>query len=373
MSLGSTRRRVAPPTVRRHGNQSRRRRTRRIVGATTVFVVLFALGATAVVRLSSGSSVQPQAVLPASPTPVSPTSATPAPVASMPPVPFNPSIGAVLPTHRVVAFYGVPGAAATGPAYTLSSSMLARLRAQGAAYQKLDPAHPVDLGIDLVADVPDHSKGASGTYSHYVSDATIKSYVAFCEKNHLLLFLDLNIGWADPLTVLDHFDNYLKLPFVNVAIDPEWMFPLHNGVPGVNLSNVRASDLNPVIEAVAAMPMEYHVPRKILIIHQYRGDGDGKANPYAPGQSEIADKRDIVNDTRVDVVIHIDSVGGFVGDIADKVGQYTKWVTDDMAKYGNFRYGGFKIFYQLESKPKLMTPAQVMAMKPAPMVITYGN
>ena len=198
-------------------------------------------------------------------------------------VPFDPNVDAILPTHRVVAFYAVPGASATGPAYKLSRAMLARLRAQGAAYQKLDPAHPVALGIDLVVDVPDRFKGRGGTYSHYVDAATIEQYVAFCQKNDLLLFLDLNIGWAKPLTVLHHFDNYLKLPFVDVAIDPEWMFPRHNGIPGVNLSNVRASDLNPLIEAVAAMPMEYHVPRKIMIIHQYRGDGDGKANPYDAG------------------------------------------------------------------------------------------
>jgi hypothetical protein len=197
--------------------------------------------------------------------------------------------------------------------------------------------------------------------------------VSFCKKNDLLLFLDLNIGWAKPLTVLKHFDNYLKLPFVNVAIDPEWMFPRHNGIPGVNLSNVRAADLNPLIEAVAAMPMKYHVPRKVMIIHQYRGDGDGKADPYAAGGSEIADKRNIVNDPRVDLVIHIDSVGGFPGDIAEKQGQYKKWVAADMKKYANFKYGGFKIFYKLEAKHKLMTPAQVMSMKPAPMVITYGN
>jgi hypothetical protein len=289
------------------------------------------------------------------------------------PVPFDPNVGAILPTHRVVAYYAVPGASATGPAYVPSTAMLKRLKAQGAVYQKLDPAHPVALGIDLVVSVPDRFKGKSGTYSHHVDAATIQQYVDFCKKNNLLLFLDLNIGWADPLTELMSFSQYLKLPFVEVAIDPEWMFPRHNGIPGKNLSNVRASDLNPLIEAVAAMPMEYHVPRKIMIIHQYRGDGDGLKNPFSPAQAEIADKRNIVDDKRVDLVIHIDSVGGWPGDIGVKEGQYEKWVADDMAKYGNFQYGGFKIFYKLEAKHKLMTPVQVMSMKPAPMVVTYGN
>jgi hypothetical protein len=307
--------------------------------------------------------------LPSTGTPLPSTAASP----TNAPVVFDPNAGAILPDKRVVAFYAVPGAAATGPAYVLNKSVLARLKSQGAAYQKLDPVHPVALGIDLVVSVPDRFKGGDGTYSHHVSTATIDSYVDFCRNNDLLLFLDLNIGWANPLNELNAFDKYFKLPFVEVAIDPEWMFPRHNGIPGVNLSNVRANDLNPLIKAVAAMPEQYQVPRKVMIIHQYRGDGDGKSNPYNPRYSEIADKRNLINDLRVDLVIHIDSVGGWAGDIGLKEGQYRKWVATDMKKYGNFKYGGFKIFYKLESRHRLMTPAEVMSMKPAPMVITYGN
>jgi hypothetical protein len=119
--------------------------------------------------------------------------------------------------------------------------------------------------------------------------------------------------------------------------------------------------------------MKYHVPRKILIIHQYRPDGDGLANPYDADQAEIADKRNLILDARVDVVIHIDSVGGYVGDHADKKQQYTQWVGQDMQKYQNFRYGGFKLFYNIESKTGLMTPKDVLSLRPAPLVITYGN
>jgi hypothetical protein len=151
------------------------------------------------------------------------------------------------------------------------------------------------------------------------------------------------------------------------------MFPRHDGIPGVNLSNVRATDLNPIIEAVANIPMQYHMPRKILIIHQYRPDGDGLANPHDPGQAEIADKMNIINDTRVDVVLHVDSVGGYTGDHADKIQQYNQWVKQDMLRYQNFRYGGFKLFYHIEAKTGLMTPAEVLSMNPAPLVVTYGN
>jgi hypothetical protein len=304
---------------------------------------------------------------------------TPRTVATSTPTPtptpaFDPSQGAMLPTHRVVAFYAVPSAEPTGPAYAPTDTMLAALRQQGAAYEQLDPGHPVQLGIDLVVSVPDAFPGPQGNYSHHVDAGTIQTYIDFCRKNNLLLFLDLDFGQSPIMDEVNFFLPYLEqYTFVHMAIDPEWMFPRRNGVPGLHLSNVRASDLNPIIEAIAAIPMQYHVPRKILIIHQYRPDGDGLKDPYDPGQAEIADKRNLLFDPRVDVVIHIDSVGGYPGDIHDKRLQYSQWVQQDMEKYDNFLYGGFKLFYQHEAKVRLMTPKEVLSLDPPPMVVTYGN
>jgi hypothetical protein len=273
----------------------------------------------------------------------------------------------------VIAFYAIPNAEATGPAYELTSSMLNKLQAQGDAYQQLDPVHPVQLGIDLVASIPDGFPGPERTYSHHLDPATIQSYIDFCQKNSLILFLDLSFGLAPIESEVNFFLPYLEhYSFVQMAIDPEWMFPRHDGIPGINLSNVRSSDLNPIIEALAELPMQYHVPRKILLIHQYRSDGDGLKNPYDAGLAEIADKGNLLNDPLVDVVIHVDSVGGYVGDQADKTWQYNTWVGRDMQTYHNFRYGGFKLFYHIETKT-LMTPQQVLALNPPPMVVTYGN
>lgn len=185
--------------------------------------------------------------------------------------------------------------------------------------------------------------------------------------------MDLNFGLAPVMSEVNFFLPYLEhYSFVHMAVDPEWMFPRHDGTPGVNLSNVRASDLNPIIQALAELPMKYHVPRKILMIHQYRADGDNLKNPYDASQAEIADKKDLLSDKRVDVVIHVDGVGGYVGDKADKSYEYNQWVGQDMKTYHNFGYGGFKLFYHIEANT-LMTPQEVLALKPAPMVVTYGN
>jgi len=364
-----------PPENKMSGEQRQKSPNRRktvtltiISALLTIAVVLIIVGVTMVraslvagASASSTATSKPTAMATSAPTP------TPTPI-------FNPDVGAILPSHRVIAFYAVPGAQATGPAYQLSDAMLNQLTQQGAIYQKLDPAHPVQPGIDLVVSVPDGAPGPTGYYSHHVDADTIQAYVDYCQAHGLLLFLDLNFGQAPVMPEVNFFLPYLeKYTFVHMAVDPEWMFPRRDGTPGYNLSNVRASDLNPIIQAVAALPMKYRVPRKMLIIHEYRPSGDYTANPFDAGQAEIADKRNLQLDTRVDVVIHVDSVGGYVGDIEDKKQQYTQWVKEDMIRYDNFQYGGFKLFYHIEAKTRLMTPEEVLALNPAPLVVTYGN
>jgi hypothetical protein len=334
------------------------------ISVTAILIILCVVIVISAIIHNSAQAVRATAILPMQ-HPVEIPTPTP---------PFNPNVGAVLPTHRIVAFYGIPGAEPAGPAYQLNATMLQHLQTQAAAYQKIDPSHPVMGGIDLVVSVPDGAPGPNGTYSHHVDPQTIQSYIDFCQQHNLLLFLDLNFGQAPIMPEVNFFLPYLeKYSFVEMAIDPEWMFPQKNGIPGINLSNVTAANLNPIIEAVAAIPMKYHVPRKVLIIHQYRGDGDGLTDPTNAGKAEIADKRNIVSDPRVDVVFHIDSVGNYKGATADKTSQYENWCSSDMQKYHNFQYCGFKLFYNLEKPFGLMTPQQVLTLSPPPMVITYGN
>ena len=113
---------------------------------------------------------------------------TPTRVVTPTPTPFDPSVGAILPSHRIVAFYGIPNAEPPGPAYELTTDMLNNLQAQGAAYQQLDPSLPVQLGIDLVASVADGFPGPNGYYSHDLDPDTIQAYIDFCQKNNLILF-----------------------------------------------------------------------------------------------------------------------------------------------------------------------------------------
>ncbi len=117
-------------------------------------------------------------------------------VASSPtPTPtFDPALGAVLPTYRIVAFYAVPFAEPTGPAYEPTDNMLATLKKQGTAYEQLDPTHPVQLGIDLVVSVPDAYPGPQGTYSHHVDAGLSSPILIFVARTIYFYFWTLTLG-----------------------------------------------------------------------------------------------------------------------------------------------------------------------------------
>src|SRR5215467_6729824 len=127
-----------PPPIMKH------RRRRGVLGVVVVFGAVAALGAGLGVWLPHRGTFPVSALAGIRTDPTATATLTPTPTETPTPA-FDPNVGAILPDHRIVAFYAVPGAAATGPAYLLSASMLARLRTQGAAYDALDPKHPVQL------------------------------------------------------------------------------------------------------------------------------------------------------------------------------------------------------------------------------------
>lgn len=276
--------------------------------------------------------------------------AVPAPAA------FYPARDDVLPGRRIVAFYGIPGAARSGPAHELSAEMLGRLRRQADEYRKLDSATPVLEGIDLVANVADRIAGGKGTYSHNLPSATVGEYVEFCAGHGLLLFLDLELGRDNIRNVLPSFLPILRrYPFVHLALDPEWAFPSGAGIPGRDYGSLPAADFNYAIDELAQIPG----PRKILLIHQFR---DSVLS--SPEDKQAIDRRN----PRVSVVLHVDSVGNFAAGAAAKRVQYAKWVGREWTELG-----GFKIFYDLERSFHPFTAAEVLKLNPAPLVVTYGN
>ncbi len=282
----------------------------------------------------------------------------PAPV----PVSFDPSQNAPLPNNRLILFYGIAdsGLDFNGPASLRPFTFLPHLQALGRAYTKADPAHPARVGVDVVVNIADRCQNAVFTpCSHFVPASVIQSYIDYCQAHNLYLFLDLQFGRASVRDVVSQVLPYLqRYPFVELALDTEFHFYTPDfGVPSLDLGYVDAFDINWVINQLAQIPMRYHVPRKVLMIHQWF-------------EGAIHHKEAITITPLVSVVVHPDGFGSF----SDKLWSYHHFVKSEPVQYG-----GMGLFLHHADCPSAgcavdtpqWSPQQVLSLTPAPLVVTY--
>jgi hypothetical protein len=277
---------------------------------------------------------------------------------------FDPSDGAPLPYHRIVAAYGIVGGSpVNGPASTfdLLNNYLPTLQGLAKQYQALDPTHPTMLALDLVINSIQPCSAFPKWCASFTDDATIQSYIDYCQQHHMLLFFDLQLG-VEPVAdaVTTQVQKYLeKYPFVELALDTEFHFP--NTPQGYAdaagypccLGWMDATEVNWAINDLATISLKDHLPRKALIIHQW--------NPAV-----LTNKDKIARNPNVSVILQSD---GF-GYTPNKLGDYYEFVQSDMVGYG-----GYKLFYQYAGSTSydlpLQSPADVMALFPQPLFISY--
>jgi hypothetical protein len=277
---------------------------------------------------------------------------------------FNPEVGAPLPYHRIIAAYGIVGGSpVNGPASTLDmlNAYLPQLQNLAKQYAALDPTHPTELAVDLVVNSIQPCSAFPRWCASFTDDATIQTYIQFCQRHNMLLFFDLQLG-VEPVAdaVTNYVQKYLqKYPFVELALDTEFHFP--NTPQGYAeaagypccLGWMDASEINWAINDLANISLQRQLPRKVLIIHQW--------NPAV-----ITNKNKIAHNPYVSVVLQSD---GF-GYTPNKIGDYQAFVQSDMVGYG-----GYKLFYQYPGSTSydtpLQSPADVMALFPQPLFISY--
>ncbi len=302
-------------------------------------------------------------------TPKGTTLAHPNPTAipTLPPTPFDPSVDAPLPNNRLILDYGIYLSQIdhNGPASTYPFTFLEHLQELGKAYTAADPKHPAMLGLDLVVNVADSCQNGVVTLCDHDAEANqLQTYIDYCQQNNLLLFLDFQFGRANVRTVIAHYLPYLeRYPFIELAVDMEFHFYSNAyGIPSYDLGNVTGEDINWVISQAAAIPQAYHVPRKVVMLHQFRDGTFPHENIVKPNPL-------------VSVVIHTD---GF-GFPAQKIDGYTKYVTNSPI---HPVYGGFKLFNNYASCPMTSpgcswdspqwTPNDIITkLNPAPLIISY--
>jgi hypothetical protein len=252
-----------------------------------------------------------------------------------------------LSNHQIVSYYGTPLAPGLGILGQGSQAeVIGWLRTQVDAYAALDPERPVQPALHLIYALAQAAPGADGLYLGRLSDAIVEEYIALARENGLLLFLDIQMGRSTIAYEVGNVARFLAEPHVHLALDPE--FAWGPGVtPVEDIGHLTAAQVNEAQAMLQGIAHENGLPGKILIVHQFR-------------YSMLPDKSAIGAYDGVELVIDMD---GF-GPPAAKLATYDAVITRDAVQYP-----GAKLFY--EHDVPLMSPADVLALQPQPVVVIY--
>lgn len=255
--------------------------------------------------------------------------------------------GALLPSHRIVTYYGNPLSKQMGILGEIPPEpMIARLREQAAAYSAADPSHPVLPALELVATVAQADAGADGMYRLRMDTELIEEVMGWAEQNGLLLILDIQIGRSNVADEVRAMLPFLRRPYVHLALDPEFaMAPDQR--PGEVIGSHSGDDVNVAIDILSELVAQENLPPKVLLVHRFTVD-------------MLTDYEKIKTDPRVQVAVVMDGFGP---------PEVKRGTWERVIQGHNFQNTGFKLFYP-QDKP-LMTPEQVIELEPSPTVIIY--
>ena len=243
------------------------------------------------------------------------------PVRNAPPLP-----GAILPQKRIVAFYGNPLSRRMGILGEFEpEEMLRKLDAEVAAWNRVDPAHPVQPALHLIVLVADPHPGPSGKYRTRHDSAMIEKVYGWARSRNALLFVDLQVGRSTLQHELPWIEKFLARPDVHLGIDPEFSMK-GGGIPGRRIGTYDAADINYATRFLAELVTKHQLPPKILVVHRFTSRG-------------VTNADEIELDPRVQVVMHMDGFGPpwmkrdtYWRDIKREPVQFTGWKQFTKAK-----------------------------------------
>ncbi|MDR0324214.1 MAG: hypothetical protein LBI12_07195 [Treponema sp.] len=181
---------------------------------------------------------------------------------------------------------------------------------------------------------------------------TLMRYINYGLENNILIFIDHQIGKYDPIDSLKRMLPFLHYPNVHLALDPEW----RTEKPMEYFGYLTGEELNTAQQVIEDYLIENNLPgERMLVIHQFN--------------HLMIRNREAVR-TDFDRVRFIHCMDG-IGHPGMKRDSYAF-----NARATNMPLKGFKLFYNLGipgagfDEP-LMTPAEVYALNPRPVVIMY--
>lgn len=257
----------------------------------------------------------------------------------------------LLPTYRILTYYGFP----TNPymgilgEYGVNDDLdglRAALREQAAGYEAAGPTRPVLAGFEVIASVAQADPMSDGSYLVHTDAELVQQYIDYTADNEMLLFLDFQFGRTSIEDELAAAEPWLINPHVHLALDPEFkMGPAE--LPGVHIGQITGPEVTLAQNRLADLSARNGLPPKVLIVHQFH-------------YSMIEEKELIASVPGVQLVVDMDGHGP----PWMKLESYEVVITQQPIEFH-----GIKLFYPFDDP--LMTPAEVLALDPAPDLIIY--
>ncbi len=260
--------------------------------------------------------------------------------------------GAILPFKRVIAYYGNLYSKRMGALGEFPPPVLwEKLLAEKEAWEKADPATPVQTALHYICTVADPVPGKDDTYMTRMPFSQIDSVLSIAAMHDAIVFLDIQVGTSSYQKEVPLLEKYLKMPHVHLGIDPEFAMK-NGGIPGKRIGTVDAEDINFCTEYLQNLVVEHKLPPKIFVVHRFT-------------QKMVMNTKDITLRPEVQVVMHMDGWGR----------PELKRSTYNHVIYKEpVQFTGFKIFYKNDIKQEphqLMTADDLMKLKPLPIYIQY--
>jgi len=263
-----------------------------------------------------------------------------------------PNDGAILPFHRIVAYYGNllsknMGVLGQYP----EDEMLAKLDTEIQKWNAADPETPAIPALHYIVVTAQARAGDDGKYRLRMSDTEIDKVIAMAAKINAIVFLDIQVGQSTIEEELPLLEKYLKLPQVHLAMDPEFSMKFGR-LPGVYVGTYDAKEINYATDYLTNLVKVNNLTPKILIIHRYT-------------QNMVTNYQNIKTVPEVQVVMDMDGWGPK----NNKLASYTKYIYKEPVQFT-----GFKLFYKNDLwKPSkaMMTPEEILELTPQPVYIQY--
>ena len=260
--------------------------------------------------------------------------------------------GAILPYHRIIAYYGNFYSTKMGVLGEYPRDiMFSKLANEVAKWTAADPGTPAIPAIDYIAVTAQGSPGADGKYRFRMPDSQLDHAIELADMVHGIVILDVQVGLSNLQSELPALEKYLKMPQVHLAIDPEFSIKTKDK-PGDVIGTFSSADVNYAVNYLAKLVKDNNLPPKVLVVHRFT-------------QGMVTGYKNITPLPEVQVLMDMDGWGT----PAKKLGTYQRFVQGEPVQFT-----GFKLFYKNDLKKpstRILTPEELLKLKPRPLFIQF--